>query len=84
MNFQPFVVARWGIYLASGVAALSVWLGHQAGASLDFLMLRSVFVFVIVTALAFAAEAVLSVAVAPVLPDERPLPLADLAPVEDE
>ncbi|MFN0146800.1 MAG: hypothetical protein ACKVT1_09830 [Dehalococcoidia bacterium] len=84
MKFQPFVVARWGLYLASGVAVMSIWLGHQAGASLDFLMLRSVFVFVIVTALAFAAEAILSIVVTPAPQTERPIPAAELAPAEDE
>jgi hypothetical protein len=38
---------------------MSVWLGQRAGATLDFTLLRAVFVFVIFTALAFGAEAVL-------------------------
>ena len=60
MTFRPFTVARWGIYLAGAAALISVWLGHNAGATLDFLMLRAVFVFVIVTLLGLGAEATLS------------------------
>ena len=47
-------------------------------------MLRSVFVFVIVTALAFAAEAVLSIAIPPKSTPDQPLPRADLVAAEDE
>ncbi len=61
MNFVPYTVARYGIYAASVVAILSILIGRQAGASFDFLLLRSVAVFVIVTALGLAAEAILSV-----------------------
>ena len=72
MSFRPFLVATFGVYGAAGAAALSVLLGTQAGASLDFALLRSVFVFVIITALAFAAEAVLTVGVQPLQPAEAP------------
>ena len=59
-TFQPFIVARYGVYAAGVAAALSVWLGSNAGASLDYALLRAVFVFVIFVALAFGAEALLS------------------------
>lgn len=62
---RPYTVARYGIYFAFAVAALSVWLGNRAGASLDYVLLRAVFVFVIFTAIAFGAEAVLSVNLPP-------------------
>ena len=65
MNFPPFAVARYGMYLAVVAAVMSAWLGQRAGASLDFALLRSVFVFVIVAALGFGAEAVLTVGVPP-------------------
>lgn len=55
----PYTIARYGVYLALAVAALSVWLGMRAGVSLDYALLRSVFFFVIVVALGFGAEAVL-------------------------
>lgn len=58
--FRPFTVARYGVYLALGTAVMSVWLGSNAGATLDFTILRGVFIFLIVTALGFGAEAVLT------------------------
>ncbi len=57
--FPPFAIARYGVYLAGFVAAASVWLGLRGGVALDFALLRSVFFFMIVTCLAFGAEAVL-------------------------
>ncbi|MCC6388623.1 MAG: hypothetical protein IT302_14705 [Dehalococcoidia bacterium] len=66
MNFPPFAVARYGVYLALFAAVMSAWLGQRAGASLDYALLRSVFVFVIFTALGFGAEAVLTVGVHPI------------------
>ena len=63
--FRPFTVARWGMYLALAATVMSVWLGQRAGASLDYTLLRGVFVFVAVTALALGAEALLSVSVVP-------------------
>jgi len=57
--FQPYTIARYGVYTAAAVAVLSVWLGLRAGNPLDFALLRSVFFFVLVTALGFGAEAVL-------------------------
>ena len=63
MNFQPYAVAKYGVYAAVAVAGISVWLGQQAGATLDFSLMRAVFVFVIFTAIGFGAEAVLSVGV---------------------
>jgi hypothetical protein len=60
LNFQPFIVARYGVYAAGIAGAISVWLGAQAGASLDYALLRAVFVFILFTALALGAEALLS------------------------
>ena len=68
MNLAPMAVARYGVYLAGAVAALSIYLGYQAGATLDFCLLRAVFIFVLVAALGFAAEAVLTVGLVPVAP----------------
>lgn len=76
MNLRPYTVARCGVYLALAVAALSVWLGQQAGATLDFSLMRAVFIFVIFTALGFGAEAVLSVGFTP----SAPTPPAEPAP----
>jgi len=57
---RPYTVARYGVYLAAAVAVLSVWLGERAGATLDFTLLRAVFIFVIFVAIGFGAEAVLT------------------------
>jgi len=65
MTFPPFEVARYGVYAAIAIAAISMWLGHQAGASLDWALMRAVFFFVIVAALGFAAEAVLTIGYQP-------------------
>jgi len=70
VNLRPYTVARYGVYLALAVAALSVWLGQQAGATLDFSLMRAVFIFVIFTALGFGAEAVLSVGLSPAVPTQ--------------
>ena len=61
----PYTVARYGLYLAIAVAVLSVWLGQEAGGSLDFLLLRAVFVFLLFTVIGFLAEAVLTFRVPP-------------------
>lgn len=60
-SLQPFTVARYGVYFSLAVAAGSVWLGQRAGATLDYSLLRAVFIFVIFTVLAFGAEAVLTI-----------------------
>lgn len=70
MKFQPFAVARYGVWLALAAAAMSAWLGNQAGATLDYVLLRGVFVFVIFVLLGFGAEAVLTVGFQP--PAEQP------------
>ena len=67
---RPYTIARFGVYAAAAVAALSVWLGTRAGAPLDYALLRSVFFFVIVAALSFGAEAVLLLT--PIPPPARP------------
>lgn len=72
MTFRPLTVARFGVYAALAVAAMSVWLGLQAGATLDYALLRAVFVFVIFTALGFAAEAVLTIGWRPPAPRPEP------------
>ncbi len=81
MNLRPFTVATYGVYAAIAVAGLSVWLGKQAGASLDFALLRAVFIFVIFTALAFGAEAVLTIAWQP---DSTHEPSSAANPTPDE
>jgi hypothetical protein len=63
--FRPLAAARIGLYLALGAAVMSVWLGQRAGASLDYCLLRAVFIFVIFAALGFGAEAVLTVGFVP-------------------
>ncbi len=60
MTWCPYTVARYGVYAALVISAASVWLGQRAGASLDYALMRAVFVFLAFTALAFAAEALLS------------------------
>ena len=60
MNLRTYTVTRWGIYVALAFAGMSVWLGMNAGASLDFALLRAVFVFVLFTAIALGADAVLT------------------------
>ena len=59
MTLRPYTIARYGVWVAFAVAAFSVWLGLGAGVALDYAILRSVFFFLIVTVMAFAAEAVL-------------------------
>ena len=67
MIFPPMAIARYGVYLALAISVLSVWLGQRAGATLDFTLLRAVFIFVIFTALGFAAEAVFTIGFVPVI-----------------
>ncbi len=52
--------ATWGVYAAIALAVGSVVLACNAGAAFDVALLRALFVFVLFTALAFGAEAVLS------------------------
>ncbi len=73
MTFRAYTIARWGIYAAAGVALLSVWLGMNAGSSLDYALLRSVFFFVIVAGLGFGAEAVLLLTPPPPPPARAPV-----------
>jgi thiol:disulfide interchange protein len=56
---RPYLVARWGVYLACLMATLSAWWAYNAGNSMDGALMRAVFVFVIFVAIAFGAEAVL-------------------------
>lgn len=70
MTLRPYTIARYGVWVAFAVAALSVWLGLGAGVALDYAILRSVFFFLIVTVVAFGAEAVLLTSPPPA-PDAR-------------
>ena len=72
MSLRPYTVARYGIYAALAFAVMSVWLGQRAGATLDYTLLRAVFVFVIFAALAFGAEAVLMFNVSVTQPEQPP------------
>lgn len=82
--FRPMTVARYGVYLALAAAVLSAWLGQRAGATLDFAVLRSVFVFVIVATLGFAAEAVLTIGWRPAPPAPPPPATTKQREAEDE
>ena len=59
MTLLPYTVARYGMYAALMVAIGSMILGYRAGASLDYVILRGVIVFVVFAALAIAAEGIL-------------------------
>lgn len=59
MTIPPFALARYGVWTALAVSALSVWLGLRSGVALDHAVLRAVFFFLIVTVMAFGAEAVI-------------------------
>jgi hypothetical protein len=75
-------VARYGVYAALAISTFSVWLGQQAGASLDFALMRAIFVFLAFTAMAFGAEALLSFS--PLRePEERPEEVAEDAQHDD-
>lgn len=65
MRLPPFTVARYGLWLALAVAVMSAWLGTNAGATLEYALLRAVFVFIIFVVLAFLAEAILTIGVPP-------------------
>lgn len=71
-EMRPLTVARAGVYLAAAAAVGSAWLAQRGGLPLADAVMRSVFVFVIVTVLAFGAEAVLTVGVTPRPPAEPP------------
>ncbi|MDZ7729051.1 MAG: hypothetical protein U5Q44_13110 [Dehalococcoidia bacterium] len=62
MIVRPFVIARYGIYLALAIAVLSALLATGAGTALDTALLRALFIFVLFTALAFGADAVVTTA----------------------
>ena len=59
MIVRPYLIARWGVYFAFLMAALSAWWAYNAGNPMDGALMRAVFVFVIFVAIAFGAEAVL-------------------------
>lgn len=62
MIVRPFVIARYGLYLALAIAVLSVLLTTGAGTAFDTALLRALFIFVLFTALAFGADAVVTTA----------------------
>lgn len=70
-GLPPFTIARWSVYGAATLAAVSVWLGFAAGGTLDFLLLRGVVVFIVFMLIGFAGEAVVS-SQGVRLPAERP------------
>lgn len=78
MTIPPFTLARYGVWIALAVSALSVWLGTRAGVGLDHAVLRAVFFFLLVTVMAFGAEAVLLTSP----PAHRPPP--EIPPSSDE
>lgn len=78
MTLPPFALARYGVWIALAVSALSVWLGIRAGVSFDYAVLRAVFFFLIVTVMAFGAEAVLLTS-----PPARRPPVAAPPPAEE-
>ena len=55
----PFTIARYGVYAALTVAIAAAWLGTRAGYPFEQALLRAIFTFVLVTAVAFGAEAVI-------------------------
>lgn len=69
--------ATLGVYIAIGLAVGSVVLARNAGMAFDLAVMRAVFVFVLFTALAFGAEAVLSAPGAPRAAPPPANPVAD-------
>ncbi len=55
----PFTIARYGVYLALAAAVAAAWLGTRAGYSFELSLMRAIFTFVLVTAVAFGAEAII-------------------------
>ncbi len=72
MTFPPYTIARYGVWVALSVAALSVWLATRSGVALDQALLRAVFFFLLVTVMAFGAEAVLLTTPPPARPIGEP------------
>jgi|GEM_PF-1473427 len=56
----PMTVAKWGVYGAALFALLSAWLGLRAGGTWDYVILRTVFVFVLLAIFALGLEAALT------------------------
>lgn len=72
----PFTIARYGVYLALSAAIATVWLGTRAGYPFDQSLMRAIFTFVLVTAVAFGAEAIILTS-PPRSPSNPPEPPAD-------
>ncbi|WP_322819635.1 hypothetical protein [Tepidiforma sp.] len=75
-TLPPFTIARYGVYLALGAAIATVWLGTRAGYPLDQSLMRAIFTFVLVTVVAFGAEAIILTS-PPRSPSNPPEPPAD-------
>lgn len=72
----PYTIARYGVYAALAMAVAAAWLGTRAGYPFDQALMRAIFTFVLVTAVAFGAEAI--VLTSP--PRPQPPPPADRQP----
>lgn len=72
----PFTIARYGVYLALAAAIATAWFGTRAGYSFDWSLMRAIFTFVLVTAVAFGAEAIVLTSPPRTTP-ENPEPPAD-------
>jgi prolipoprotein diacylglyceryltransferase len=73
VNLQPFTVARYGVYVALGIAVVSLALSRNAGIPMDVAAARSIFIFVAFAAIAFGAEAVLLTASRPLTHTTQPV-----------
>lgn len=75
-SLRPFTIARYGVYLALAVAVLTTWLATRAGHPFEAALMRAIFTFVLVTAVAFGAEAIILTS------PPRPQPTHDPDPTE--
>jgi len=73
----PFTVARYGVYAALAMAIAAAWLGTRAGYPFDQALMRAIFTFVLVTAVAFGAEAVILTSPPKAPPPQPPADSAD-------
>jgi hypothetical protein len=55
----PYTIARYGVFAAIAVAIATAWLANRAGYPFDQALMRSIFTFVLVTVVAFGAEAII-------------------------
>ncbi len=73
----PFTIARYGVYAALATAVAAAWLGTRAGYPFDQALMRAIFTFVLVTAVAFGAEAVILTSPPKAPPQQPPADSAD-------